>query len=58
MVRSLEEKVQDALISMCEAPRRMGEMEEFAHSCVFLIENSYMNGRVIRLNAATVMQAK
>ena len=58
MVKSLEEKVQDSLISMCEAPKRMGEMEEFAHTCAFLIENAYMNGRVIRLDAATVMQAK
>ena len=33
-------------------------MEEFAHSCAFLIENGYMNGRVIRVDAATVMQAR
>ncbi|MEH6580865.1 MAG: SDR family NAD(P)-dependent oxidoreductase [Halioglobus sp.] len=58
MVKSLDENVQEALIGMCEAPKRMGEMEEFAHTCAFLIENSYMNGRVIRLDAATVMQAK
>lgn len=57
MVKSLDEKVQVALVEMVEAPRRMGEMEEFAHTCAFLIENGYMNGRVIRLDAATLMQA-
>ena len=57
MVKSLDQKVQDALVQMCQAPRRMGEMEEFAHCCAFLVENGYMNGRVIRLDAATVMQA-
>jgi NAD(P)-dependent dehydrogenase (short-subunit alcohol dehydrogenase family) len=57
MVQSLDEKVQQSLINMCEAPKRMGEMNEFAHTCAFLIENGYMNGRVIRLDAATVMQA-
>ena len=31
MVKSLDEKVQESLIAMCEAPKRMGEMEEFAH---------------------------
>ena len=41
-----------------EAPRRMGHMDEFAHCCAFLVENAYMNGRTIRLDAATVMQAK
>jgi NAD(P)-dependent dehydrogenase (short-subunit alcohol dehydrogenase family) len=58
MVKSLDEKVQQSLINMCEAPKRMGEMDEFAHTCAFLVENAYMNGRVIRLDAATVMQAK
>lgn len=58
MVKSFDQKVQDSLIQMCEAPKRMGEMDEFAHTCVFLVENGYMNGRVLRLDAATVMQAR
>ncbi|HBO3145818.1 MULTISPECIES: SDR family NAD(P)-dependent oxidoreductase [Pseudomonadaceae] len=58
MINSLNPKVQEALTAMCEAPKRMGEMEEFAMACTFLIENSYMNGRTIRLDAATTMQAK
>ena len=58
MVASLDQKVQDALVSMIESPKRMGDMKEFAHCCAFLVENGYMNGRTIRLDAATVMQAK
>lgn len=58
LVKSLDLNVQDSLIQMCEAPKRMGELDEFAHTCAFLAENAYMNGRVIRLDAATVMQAR
>lgn len=58
LVRSLDLNVQDSLTQMCEAPKRMGELDEFAHTCAFLAENAYMNGRVIRLDAATVMQAR
>jgi NAD(P)-dependent dehydrogenase (short-subunit alcohol dehydrogenase family) len=58
LVKGLDQKVQDSLIEMCEAPKRMGEVDEFAHACAFLAENGYMNGRVLRLDAATVMQAR
>jgi 3-hydroxyacyl-CoA dehydrogenase/3-hydroxy-2-methylbutyryl-CoA dehydrogenase len=58
MVGSLDAKVLDVLKKIPEAPRRPGHMEEFAHCCTFLVENSYMNGRHIQLDAATVMPAK
>ena len=58
MVASLDQKVQDALVNMIESPKRMGDMKEFAHCCAFLVENGYMNGRTIRREAATGMQAK
>lgn len=58
MAQSLDPKVLDVLKQIPEAPRRPGHMEEFAHCCNFLVENSYMNGRTIRLDAATVMPAK
>ena len=58
MVATLDQKVQDALVNMIESPKRMGDMREFAHCCAFLVENGYMNGRTIRLDAATVMQAR
>ena len=58
MVDSLGQGVKDSLVQMIEAPKRMGHMDEFAHCCAFLIENAYMNGRTIRLDAATILQAR
>lgn len=58
MIKSFDQKVQQKLIQTCEAPKRMGDMNEFASACVFLVENGYMNGRVIRLDAATVLGAQ
>ena len=58
MAQSLDEKVLDALKKIPESPKRPGHMGEFAHCCAFLVENGYMNGRTIRLDAATVMQAR
>jgi NAD(P)-dependent dehydrogenase (short-subunit alcohol dehydrogenase family) len=58
MALELGEKVVDSLVEMIEAPKRMGELDEFAHGCAFIIENSYMNGRTLRLDACTILQAK
>jgi 3-hydroxyacyl-CoA dehydrogenase/3-hydroxy-2-methylbutyryl-CoA dehydrogenase len=58
MVNSLDPMVVESLFSMVEAPKRTGHLYDFAHCCAFLVENGYMNGRTIRLDAATVMQAK
>lgn len=58
LIKSLDQKVQDSLVQMVEAPRRMGEPEEFAKACAFLMESAYMNGRVLRLDAATILQSK
>lgn len=58
MFHAAPKELQDKLVGAIEAPKRMGEMDEFAHTCVFLIENAYMNGRVLRLDAASVMQAE
>ncbi|GLT12760.1 SDR family NAD(P)-dependent oxidoreductase [Paracoccus albus] len=58
MVMSLPENVIANLEASVEAPKRVGRMEEFAHCCAFLIENSYMNGETVRLDAATRLQAR
>ena len=58
MVDGLDPKVKNALVEMCEAPKRMGHVDEFASTCAFLVENGYMNGRYIRLDAATIIQSK
>jgi len=58
MARELDPKVLEALVGQVEAPRRLGDMREFAHCCVFLIENAYANGETIRLDAASRLRAR
>jgi len=58
MFRSLDTKVIDALISNVETPKRPGSVEEFAHTCAYMIENGYLNGENIRLDAVTRLPAK
>lgn len=58
MVMDLGPQVVKSLEEGIEAPKRVGRLEEFAHCCVFLIENSYMNGATVRLDAATRLRAR
>ena len=58
MARELDPKVLDALVAQVEAPRRLGDTREFAHCCVFIIENAYLNGETIRLDAASRLRAR
>lgn len=58
MAKTLSDKVMQALIDMIEAPKRLGNLPEFAHACAFILENPYMNGRELRLDAATTWRAK
>jgi len=58
MVASLDEKVLNALKEQMESPKRLGDMREFAHCCAFIIENAYLNGETIRLDAAARMRSK
>jgi len=46
------------LVKLMVFPIREGKPEEFAHLCVGIIENGYLNGEVIRLDAGVRMQAK
>nr|WP_315425853.1 SDR family NAD(P)-dependent oxidoreductase [uncultured Albidiferax sp.] len=46
-------EVKAKLIETLEFPKRMGEPAEFASLVAFLIENSYVNGELIRLDAGT-----
>jgi len=57
MAQTLGPKVLESLVAQIEAPKRFGDMREFAHCCAFLIENAYVNGETIRLDAATRMRA-
>jgi len=58
MFRSLDQKVIDTLISNVETPKRPGDVYEFAHTCAYMIENGYLNGENIRLDASTRLPAR
>lgn len=49
MTASIREDIQNKMTAMIPA-KRMGEADEIAHSVVFLLENDYMNGRIIELD--------
>jgi len=58
MAATLDDKVMEALKSQVEAPKRLGDTREFAHCCAFIIENAYLNGETIRLDAASRLRAR
>ncbi|HQR24371.1 MAG TPA: SDR family NAD(P)-dependent oxidoreductase [Steroidobacteraceae bacterium] len=58
MLESLDPKVIESLVAATEAPKRLGDMREFAHCCVFIIENPYLNGETIRLDGAARLRAR
>lgn len=58
MMKSLPEKVREPLIEMVQCPKRFGLPEEFADLCCHIIGNPYLNGEVIRLDAAIRMEPK
>jgi NAD(P)-dependent dehydrogenase (short-subunit alcohol dehydrogenase family) len=51
MLESLPEEAQEALSNQPLLPRRLGKPAEIAHLACFMIENEYLNGEVIRLDA-------
>jgi len=58
MAQGLDQKVIDQLLTNIDAPKRMGHVDEFAHTCAYMVENSYLNGETIRLDAVTRMKAR
>ncbi|MBV8666869.1 MAG: SDR family NAD(P)-dependent oxidoreductase [Burkholderiaceae bacterium] len=58
MVQTLDEKIVAALKGQIEAPKRLGDMREFAHCCAFIVENAYLNAETIRLDAASRLRAR
>jgi NAD(P)-dependent dehydrogenase (short-subunit alcohol dehydrogenase family) len=58
MAAMLDDKVVASLKNMVEAPKRLGDMREFAHCCAFIIENAYLNAETIRLDAASRLRAR
>ena len=51
MLESLPEEAQEALSNQPLLQRRLGKPAEIAHLACFMIENEYLNGEVIRLDA-------
>ncbi len=58
MVAGLDDKVMASLKEQMEAPKRLGDVREFAHCCAFIIENAYVNAETIRLDAASRLRAR
>ncbi|HJW51760.1 MAG TPA: SDR family NAD(P)-dependent oxidoreductase [Burkholderiaceae bacterium] len=58
MVAGLDEKVLTSLKDQMEAPKRLGDMREFAHACAFIIENAYVNAETVRLDGAARLRAR
>ena len=58
MVAGLDDKVLASLKEQMEAPKRLGDMREFAHCCAFIIENAYLNAATVRLEAASRLRAR
>ena len=58
MAAQVPPEVFESLKAMAEAPKRLGDPEEFAHCCAFIIENAYLNGETIRLDAASRLKAR
>lgn len=51
MMEQLPEEAREALGKQPLLPRRLGRAEEIAHLARFLIENDYMNGETVRMDA-------
>lgn len=58
MMAAMPEDVQDSLGKSVPFPQRMGRPDEFAGLVAHIIENSYLNGEVIRLDGSIRMAAK
>lgn len=58
MMKGMPQNVQDSLAAMIPFPKRLGLASEYAKLALHIIENSYLNGEVIRLDGAIRMQPK
>jgi len=58
LLSQLPEDIQESLGASIPFPSRLGTPEDFARLSASLIENSYLNGEVVRLDGALRMQPK
>lgn len=53
MLAGIDDKRQQALIDIHMFPKRLGATDDFPHLVRTIMENTLLNGEVIRLDAAT-----
>ncbi len=56
MLMAMPDSVQESLVANIPFPKRLGFPQEFASLVAHVIDNSYINGEVIRLDGALRMQ--
>ncbi len=55
MLAALPPKAKQSLSKQCEYPRRLGKPDEYAHLVQTIVENEFINGTVIRIDAGIRM---
>ena len=55
LLAGLPQEAQDSLAAAIPFPRRLGHADEFASLALHMIDNPYLNGEVVRLDAALRM---
>jgi NAD(P)-dependent dehydrogenase (short-subunit alcohol dehydrogenase family) len=58
LLAGLPQEAQDSLAAAIPFPHRLGQPEEFASLALHMIDNPYLNGEVIRLDASLRMAPK
>jgi len=55
LLANLPQEAQDSLAASIPFPRRLGQADEFASLALHMVDNPYLNGEVVRLDAALRM---
>jgi len=58
LLGGLPQEAQDSLAAAIPFPHRLGQPEEFAALALHMIDNAYLNGEVVRLDASLRMAPK
>jgi NAD(P)-dependent dehydrogenase (short-subunit alcohol dehydrogenase family) len=58
MVDGMPQAVYDSLCAQVPYPSRLGRPDEFADTVAFILQNSYMNGSVVRVDGAVRLAPK
>ena len=58
MLAMLPQKIRDSLAAQVPFPSRLGRPEEYAKLVLHMVDNTMLNGEVVRLDGAIRMQPK